>query len=126
MLGKGEALPGAIGRLLAEHETAFLSDLGGREHASEMERGCCRRLAELELFVSLIRGRLTTVQGAPRRMPWTQERELLQLHASMVRSFVQTASALGLKRRPADLDAPEVLVKRYADPAPTGAPTDGN
>jgi hypothetical protein len=118
MLGKGEEPPGLIGTLLAQHEAAFLSDLGGREHASEMEQACCRRLAELELFVALVKAKLTTEAGVARRLSSTQTKELLTLHASMVRSFVQTASALGLKRREVEPD--ELSITRYAPAQPGG------
>jgi hypothetical protein len=117
LLGRGEVPAGPIGAILASHEGAFLSDLGGRENVSSMEVGLCRRLAETELFIALIRARLTTEAGGPRRLPWAQEKELLGLHARLADSFTRTASALGLKKRAKELPSLHDLL---ADPPSNG------
>lgn len=99
MLARGQEPPGMIGQLLAHFEREFLSDLGGPEDVSSKERALCRRLAELELLIGLVKARLTTTQGGPRRLPWARERDLLTVHARLADSFTRTASALGLQRR---------------------------
>ncbi len=116
MLGRGEAPPGKVGQLLAEHEGHFLADLGGREHASAMEQGLCRRLAETELLLALVKARLTTEGGTPRGLPWERQKDLLMVHARLADSYTRTATALGLKRR--EVDPLEIHVTRYVPQAP--------
>ena len=99
MLARGEEPPGKIGQLLANLEGEFLADLGGSDQASAKETGLCRRLAEVELLIGLVKARLTTTQGGPRRLTWAREKDLLTIHARLSDSFTRTASALGLQRR---------------------------
>ena len=99
MLSRGQNPEGRIGQLLAEFEQGFLADLGGPEDASAKEVGLCRRLAELELLIGLVKARLTTGRGGPRRLPWAREKDLLTVHGHLTDSFTRTALALGLQRR---------------------------
>ncbi len=99
MLARGQTPEGRIGQLLGEFEAEFLGDLGGREAASAKERGMCRRLAELELFIGLVKARLTTGKGGPRRLPWASEKDLLDVHGRLAERFGKICEALGLERR---------------------------
>ena len=99
MLSRGQAPEGKIGTLLADFEQGFLADLGGPDEASAKETGLCRRLAELELLIGLVKARLTTGRGGPRRLPWAREKDLLTVHGHLTDSFTRTALAIGLARR---------------------------
>ena len=114
MLARGEEPPGKIGQLLANLEGEFLADLGGPEDASAKEMGLCRRLAELELLIGLVKARLTTTQGGPRRLPWAREKDILTIHARLSDSFTRTAVSLGLERRAKDIPSLQAFLAAAA------------
>jgi hypothetical protein len=108
-----------VAALLTEYEERFLSDLGGRAHASEKEQALCRLAAEYCLYRGLIRSRLFTSHGDERRLPQAQQQSVLQLHARLGDALTRTLQALGLKRQ--ETDALEIQVRRYtSDPAQPG------
>jgi hypothetical protein len=118
LLKRGDVPEGQLAVILAEHETSYLADLGGRENVSNMEAGVCRRLAETDLFLALVRARVITAAGQPRRMTWAQTQTVATLHARLADTFARLAQALGLKRRAKTVpDLNDYLRQRAAEQA---------
>ena len=118
LLKRGDGLPGTLGQLLAEKEAGYLADLGGLENVSNMEAGLVRRLAEGDLFLALVRAQMIAPNGEPKRLPWVRLRDVATLHARLADSYKGLALALGLRRRELDATPREIVVTRYAEPAP--------
>jgi hypothetical protein len=116
LLKRGDAQEGQLAVILAQHEGDYVNDLGGRENVSSMEAGICKRLAEGDLFLALIRARLITARGQPRRLTWDQTKDVAALHARLADSYTRMAQALGLKRRAKELpDLQTFLAQAAAD-----------
>ncbi len=108
--GLEEGSPIAV--LQREAEDAYLSDLGGLEQASAMDRGLVRRLAVLDLDLALL---LAQRDGAARltREQSSRLSQDLSRNSAAYTALVKTLGGPGRRQKPADR---EIVIKRFADP----------
>ncbi len=114
LLKRGLEEGSPVATLQREAEDAYLSDLGGPEQASNMDKGLVRRLAVLDLDLALL---LAQRDGAARltREQSSRLSQDLSRNSAAYTALVKTLGGPGRRAKPADT---QIVIRRYAEPEP--------
>ncbi len=114
LLRRGLEEGSPIATLQREAEDGYLSDLGGAERASAMDKGLVRRLAVLDLDLALL---LAQRDGAVRltREQASRLSQDLSRNSAAYTTLVKTLGGPARRAKPADQT---IFVKKFADAPP--------